>query len=50
MQRALTKMNIQLANVIRDISGASGQVIAAAVLKGERDPHKLATSRIVTVH
>jgi transposase len=42
MQKALTKMNIQLANVISDISGASGQAIVAAVLKGERDPHKLA--------
>jgi transposase len=42
MQKALTKMNIQLANVISDISGASGQAIISAVLKGERDPHKLA--------
>ena len=42
MQKALTKMNIQLANVISDISGASGQAIITAVLKGERDPHKLA--------
>src|SRR5665213_1987054 len=42
MQKALTKMNIQLANVISDISGTSGQAIIAAVLKGERDPYKLA--------
>lgn len=42
MQKALTKMNIQLANVISDISGSSGQAIISAVLKGERDPHKLA--------
>jgi len=42
MQKALTKMNIQLANVISDISGTSGQAIVTAVLKGERDPHKLA--------
>jgi transposase len=42
MQKALTKMNIQLANVISDISGASGQAIITAVLKGERDPYKLA--------
>jgi len=42
MQKALTKMNIQLANVISDISGASGQAIITAVLKGERDPFKLA--------
>jgi len=42
MQKALTKMNIQLANVISDISGASGRAIISAVLKGERDPYKLA--------
>src|ERR1035438_7691923 len=42
MQKALTKMNIQLANVISDISGESGQAIINAVLKGERDPYKLA--------
>ena len=42
MQKALTKMNIQLANVLSDISGVSGQAIIAAILKGERDPWKLA--------
>jgi transposase len=38
MQKALTKMNIQLANVISDINGLSGQEIIAAILQGERDP------------
>jgi transposase len=42
MQKALTKMNVQLANVISDISGVSGQAIVTAILKGERDPYKLA--------
>jgi transposase len=42
MQKALTKMNVQLANVISDISGVSGQAIIAAILKGERDPYTLA--------
>ena len=42
MQKALTKMNIQLANVLSDISGVSGQAIISAILKGERDPWKLA--------
>jgi transposase len=42
MQKALTKMNIQLANVLTDITGVSGQAIIAAILKGERDPWKLA--------
>ena len=42
MQKALTKMNLQLANVISDISGVSGQAIIGAILRGERDPYKLA--------
>ena len=42
MQKALTKMNVQLANVLSDITGVSGQAIIGAILKGERDPWKLA--------
>jgi transposase len=42
MQKALTKMNVQLANVISDISGVSGQAITTAILQGERDPYRLA--------
>jgi transposase len=42
MQKALTQMNLQLANVLSDISGRSGQAIIHAILKGERDPHELA--------
>jgi transposase len=42
MQKALTQMNIQLANVLSDISGKSGQAIIHAILEGERDPHELA--------
>jgi transposase len=42
MQKALTKMNVQLSNVLSDISGVSGQAIIAAILKGERDANKLA--------
>lgn len=45
MQKALTKMNIQLANAISDISGVSGQAIIGAILKGERDPYQLADLR-----
>lgn len=45
MQKALTKMNIQLANVITDITGVSGQAIITAILQGERDPWKLADLR-----
>lgn len=42
MQKALTTMNVQLANAISDISGVSGQAILRAILKGERDPYALA--------
>ena len=42
MQKALTQMNIQLANVISDLSGKTGQAIVRAILNGERDPQKLA--------
>src|SRR6516225_824938 len=45
MQKALTQMNLQLANVLSDISGATGQAIIKAILAGERNPHKLAKFR-----
>jgi transposase len=45
MQKALTQMNVQLANVISDLSGATGQAILAAILEGERDVRKLARLR-----
>lgn len=45
MQKSLTTMNVQLANAISDISGVTGQAIIRAILKGERDPRKLAMLR-----
>jgi transposase len=45
MQKVLTQMNIQLANVLSDISGVTGQAIIKAILAGQRDPHKLAELR-----
>jgi transposase len=45
MQKALTQMNVQLANAISDISGTTGQAILQAILAGERDPWKLAKLR-----
>ena len=42
MQKALTQMNVQLANVISDLSGLTGQTIVRAILAGERDPRNLA--------
>ena len=42
MQKALTTMNVQLANTISDITGKSGMAILRAILEGERDPWVLA--------
>ena len=42
MQKALTQMNLQLANAISDIMGSTGQRILRAILAGERDAEKLA--------
>jgi transposase len=42
MQKTLTQMNVQLANVISDISGLTGQTIIRTIVAGERDPLKLA--------
>jgi transposase len=42
MQKALVQMNIQLATVIADVAGASGQAILRAIVAGERDGHTLA--------
>jgi transposase len=42
MQKVLTEMNVQLANVISDISGWTGLAIIQAILAGERDRYQLA--------
>src|SRR5580658_6685563 len=42
MQKALTEMNVQLSNVLSDLSGVSGMRIVEAILDGERDPQQLA--------
>lgn len=41
MQKALQEMNVQLAQVLGDITGTSGLAILQAILEGERDPDKL---------
>jgi len=41
MQKALTQMNVQLANVISDIAGETGQKILRAIVAGQRDGHIL---------
>jgi transposase len=45
MQKALTQMNVQLTNVIDDITGSTGLRIIRAILEGERDPQRLAQMR-----
>jgi transposase len=45
MQKALTQMNLQLANVISDLSGTTGQKIVRAIVAGERNSQKLAKLR-----
>lgn len=45
MQKAMTLMNIQLANVISDVAGTTGQKIVRAIVAGERDVHTLAAYR-----
>jgi transposase len=39
------QMNVQLANVLSDVSGVTGQAIIKAILAGERNAHKLAAFR-----
>ena len=50
MQKALTQMNIQLANVISDLSGWTGLRIVRAILAGERDPRALAALSHPGIH
>jgi transposase len=45
MQKAMTVMNVQLANVISDVAGVTGQKIVRAIVAGERDPLVLAAYR-----
>jgi transposase len=47
MQKALQMMNIQLTQVVSDITGQSGLRIIRAILAGERDPQQLAQLRHV---
>jgi transposase len=42
MQKALHQMNLQLTQVLSDITGVSGLAIIGGILEGQRDPIKLA--------
>ncbi len=50
MQKALAQMNIQLANVISDIVGETGQKIVRSIVAGERDPQVLAALKSTRIH
>src|SRR5262245_8726985 len=45
IQKALTEMNLQLHNVISDLTGVTGQKILRAIVGGERDVEKLAAMK-----
>ena len=42
MQKALQQMNLQLTQVLSDVTGVSGLAIIGAIVEGERNPLKLA--------
>jgi transposase len=44
MHKALEQMNVKLAEVVSDVTGRTGMAIVRAILRGERDPLKLATT------
>jgi transposase len=45
MQKALQQMNLQLGQVLTDITGVTGLAIIRAIVAGERNPQQLATLR-----
>jgi transposase len=45
MQKALELMNLKLTKVLGDVTGVTGLKIIRAIIKGERDPQKLAKLR-----
>lgn len=45
MQKALTQMNLQLDQVVSDLTGKTGMAILRAIVAGERDPQVLARLR-----
>lgn len=50
IQKALLQMNIQLPQVLSDVTGVSGLAIIGAILEGHRDPVKLAAMADPRVH
>lgn len=50
MQKALTQMNLQLHNVISDITGLTGMAIIRSIVRGITDPKVLASLRHERCH
>ena len=50
MQKALQQMNVQLAHVLSDVTGETGQKVLRAIVAGERDPRQLAQLRHPRCH
>jgi transposase len=50
MQKALTEMNLMLHTAVSDITGVTGRKIIRAIVKGERDPERLALHRDPRCH
>lgn len=50
MQKALTQMNLQIHNVISDITGKTGMAIIRSIVAGNRDPKALASLRDERCH
>ena len=50
MQKALIQMNLQLHQVISDISGVTGMAIMRSIVAGERNPHQLAQLKDRRIH
>lgn len=47
IQKALEQMNVKLTEAVSDVAGVTGMLIVKAILRGERDPLKLAKYRHV---
>jgi transposase len=45
IQKALEQMNIKLTEAVSDVTGVTGMLILKAILRGERDPKRLAEYR-----
>jgi transposase len=45
MQKALQQMNVQLVQVLSDITGVTGLAIIRSIVRGDRDPQQLAALR-----